>query len=359
MPDPIGAASARLFAAGVERGQRMLALRFLGILISQADDDGLVRCDPDDLAGLGLLHGLQIDEIDRSRMLLEALGVLDREPAGWFIHDFAPADPEVPPAEFLAAVSRTLSRPHRGSMVYEPVPVPPLASIPPPSRHWVSTRLAAPVGLAAAVLVLALVLAGQLQIPLPGQPASSGNAQPATITQGSSPSEANGEPSGAPDVSLPGTSSPGTAAVGTAPGSTGSTTGSDAVCPAGDVAAKVDTVVQHVDSSVAATLPASVPASLPSIVRTTVSGTVHNESQNAVVTMPFAVQVNYANPSGTATTTLTTTALSAPTAIAPGASMPWSVTVDNPPQTPVPVGATASAPAWHWSDANLATRCPH
>src|SRR6266508_2573282 len=109
-PDPIGAASARLFAAGVAGRDRLLALRFLGILLVQADASGRVHGDPDDLVGLGILQGMQPAEVEHSRRWLEAVGVLERDPAGWFIRDFTPVGEEVPPREAMDAIARVLGR---------------------------------------------------------------------------------------------------------------------------------------------------------------------------------------------------------------------------------------------------------
>src|SRR3954470_7934978 len=110
-PDPIGAASARLFAAGLDGRERLLALRFLGLLLVQADDEGRLHTDADDLVGLGILYDMEPDEVEESRRSLEAVGVLKRDAAGWFIRDFAPVGDEVPPAEALGAIARVLGRP--------------------------------------------------------------------------------------------------------------------------------------------------------------------------------------------------------------------------------------------------------
>ena len=111
VPDPIGSASARLFAAGVERHQRLLCLQFLGVLLESADPEGHVQFDPDDLAGLGLLQGMTLEEVTRSRILLETFGILNREPTGWSIKNYAPVDEEVPPAAVMAAIGRVLAKP--------------------------------------------------------------------------------------------------------------------------------------------------------------------------------------------------------------------------------------------------------
>ena len=206
MRDPISIASSRLFGVGVDRRQRLTALRFLGVLLVRADADGRIHCDPEDLAGLGILNGLRPDEVERSRIWLEAVGVLEREPTGWFIHDFAPVADEVPPAEAMAAIARVLGRPVEDEPVVVAEPVALVTAAPDASRSRWSTRwMAAPVGVAAAVLVLALVLSGQLQLPVPGRTVSNTreNAQEAssgdrtTAAGGSGPSSATSPSSSA------------------------------------------------------------------------------------------------------------------------------------------------------------------
>jgi hypothetical protein len=118
----------------------------------------------------------------------------------------------------------------------------------------------------------------------------------------------------------------------------------------------VERVAQEVDSSVPTS---AVRASLPPIVRTSVSGVVRNTASVATVVAPFPVEVTFRDPAGTRTQTMTATALSSPTALAPGAAVPWSVVVENPRQTPVAGGAKAGTPTWRWDDAVLAATCPH
>jgi len=103
----------------------------------------------------------------------------------------------------------------------------------------------------------------------------------------------------------------------------------------------------------------SVRADLPPVVRTSVSGTVRNNSASAVVVNPFPVTVNFTDPAGKTSRTVTATALSGPTPIGPGASIPWSVTVENPHDAPVAGTANTAPPTWRWDDAKLASLCPH
>ena len=59
--DPIGVASARLLALGLDRGERMEVLRFLGILLDHAAPDGSVRAEPAVIAGEFRLSGAAVD----------------------------------------------------------------------------------------------------------------------------------------------------------------------------------------------------------------------------------------------------------------------------------------------------------
>jgi hypothetical protein len=95
------------------------------------------------------------------------------------------------------------------------------------------------------------------------------------------------------------------------------------------------------------------------LVHTSVNGSVRNNSAVAVLVNPFPVTVNFTDPAGKTSRSVTATALPAPTPIAPGASIPWSVTVTDPQDAPVPGAANATPPTWRWDDARLATLCPH
>jgi hypothetical protein len=126
-------------------------------------------------------------------------------------------------------------------------------------------------------------------------------------------------------------------------------------CPSGTVAA----TVEHVDQQVDGTVPTSVriSAGIPPIVHTTVSGVVQNTSPGAAVVPPFPVDVTFTDGSGS-TATMTASALSSAVTVAPGASLPWEIRVDNPPKTPIATGAKANGPTWRWEDPTLAAACP-
>lgn len=368
-PDPIGAASARLFAAGVERQQRLLCLRFLGILLAAADERGHVHTDPDDLAGLGLLHGMSAEEVNRSRVLLETFGVLVRELTGWSIEYFAPIDDEVAPAEAMAAISRVLAKPlgaETPQVTPRPAPVAaaktrptviPLES----ARARRVNRWTAPVGAAAAaaVVLVALLVSGQMRVPLTSTPASHSNQNAIGAGVGASSPSSETAPSPGP---TPSTSSRSVASTSPTPQVSpssapplGTPSPTQAVCPLASVSATVDKMSQQLGSSIGS----SVSASVPQIVQTAVNGTVHNNSAAPVVVNPFPVTVNFTDPAGRTSSTVTATALSAPATIAQGASLAWTVTVQNPKQAPVPTTADAGQPTWHWADSQLAILCPH
>jgi hypothetical protein len=361
-PDPIGRASARLFAAGVEREQRLVTLRFLGILLETADAEGRVHCDPDDLVGLGLLHGLEAEEVTRSRALLETFDVLDREPTGWAIKHFAPVGDEVPPAEVMAAIGRALAKPERKEVVVQPEPV--VVTIESArarrARRWMAAPVAA--ASAAAVVLIALLVSGQMRVPLVSSPASNGhqtavgvgNTQP-SATGGTASSASS--PSSSPSPSAGSATAPSVAQTPAGSAPPGTQSASQEACPVGTVSATIDHMDQQLDTSGPPATTFSV--SLPPIARTSVSGVVHNASAAAVMVSPFPVTVNFADPSGHKHQTVTATALTTPTLVAAGASIPWSVTVQNPQSAPVPGTADAAPPTWRWDDAKLAATCPH
>ena len=366
--DPIGDASARLFAIGIGGRDRLLALRFLGILLAQAGYDGRVHGGPYDLLGLGLFHGMEADEVERSRRSLEAAGVLDPEPGGWWrIRNFAPVgDDEVPPAEVMAMIGRVLGKEVEAPAPVDTAPAAPLSPditpVPVPSHSRFSPRwVAAPAGIAAAVLVVALVLSGQTPISLPGQTAGNSreNAQQVaselSATSSSEP-EAAGSPPGSARGGVPASTGP--AAVNAAPA--GTPTQASVACPPGGVLVAVEKVEQNVNGSVPSSAPEpQLRADLPPIVGTTASGVLRNTSTVPAVAAPFPVEVTFTDGSGTTTATVTAVALSAPVTVAPGQTLAWSVVVRNPERTPFPASAKAGGLSWRWEDAALAAACRH
>jgi hypothetical protein len=256
----------------------------------------------------------------------------------------------------------------------EPVPLPlafptTVTAVPEPSHTRFSPRwVAAPAGIAAAVLVFALLLSGQVNLPGRTVGNSSQNAQQVNSEHAESSTtgpEGTGAPGTSPAASIGGTAPArsGSAPANAAPaaGVTGSTTS----CPLGAVLVAVEKVEQHVDSSVptAATPPTQPPTqigvTLPQIVRTTASGVLRNTSTVPAVVTPFPVEVTFTDGSGATTATVTSIALSKAVTVQPGQALPWSVVVDNPDRTPFPAGAKTGTVMWRWDDPNLAATCPH
>jgi len=344
----------------VERQQRLVTLHFLGVLLEVADEDGHLHCDPDDLAGLGLLHGIDPEEVTRSRALLETFGVLQRQPTGWSIKHFAPPSADAPPAEVMAAIGRALAKPvdteARTPEVATRVVVPMEPARTRLARRW----MAAPVGAAAAaaVVLVALVASGQMRVPLTSSPVSNSHQNAVAAGNTEAPTtpgapEGSSSPSASPSGNAATAPSVAQAPAGAAAGGPAST---QVVCPVGNVSATVDQMSQQIDSSVPSS---SINSSLPPVVHTSVTGVVRNNSAQAVVVNPFPVTVNFSDPAGQTTRSVTATALSGPTPVAAGASIPWSVTVENPNDAPVAGTANASPPAWRWGDAKLAAVCTH
>ena len=225
------------------------------------------------------------------------------------------------------------------------------------ARRW----MAAPVGAAAAaaVVLVALLVSGQVRVPLNSSPASNakqsavgvGVAPTSTIpgapgTSAASGPSASTSPSASPSVAPPPAGAP----------ALGTQASTPIPCPAGTVSATVDHMAQDFGAPPSSS---SINISLPGFVRTSVTGTVHNTALAGVVVNPFLVTVNFTDPSGQAQQSVTATALAGPTPVGAGGSIPWSVTVNNPKDAPVPGTANAAPPSWHWDDASLAAACTH
>lgn len=104
--DVVGTASARLLALGVPRGDRLDALRLLGILGAQADAGGVVKRPLSDLAG-----EFALDPHDAARWLqaLTAAGVVDHHAGGMVLAGREPpAAGGLRLADFLANAAAVL-----------------------------------------------------------------------------------------------------------------------------------------------------------------------------------------------------------------------------------------------------------
>jgi len=346
-------ASARLFAVVVDRRQRLVALRFLAMLMEQADHAGRVHVDPDDLVGLGLLNGLQADEVDRSRRLLELVGVLDREGEAWRIAGFGPDEAGLPHAHAMAAIAQVLE---------PPAPAPDWSDVEPEpaavrTGRRSAWRFGVAAGAAAVAAGVALLVVAPQELRLPTRSASNAGAQ-RTHTVAGAPSASGGSTATTALLSrIPSTT-------GSPSPSSGSSAAGSTACPGGRVVAAVDRVVQEPSpppSPSTSTPPTSVPtgvtADVPGVVRTTVYGTLENPSSAAVVVDPFPVDVVVTGPSGVNSSTTTATVLSAPVTVPPGVKVPWQVSVDAPPQGAGSMTAKARLGTWRWADPVLATAC--
>jgi hypothetical protein len=204
------------------------------------------------------------------------------------------------------------------------------------------------------------MVSGQVRTPLNSSPASNSNQSAvgagATATTGA-PNQppANGSPAQSPPPSTGSATAPSVAQTPAGTAVPGTQAPAQVACPVGSVSATVDRISQHLDNSV----PSSISIDLGPIVHTTVTGSVHNNSPSTVVANPFPVTVNFTDPSGQNGQTVSATALTQPTLIGAGADVPWSVTVQNPKDAPVPGTANAAQPTWHWDDAQLAATCTH
>src|SRR5205807_7652615 len=128
-----------------------------------AYDAGRVHVDPDDLVGLGLLDGLEPGEVDRSRRVLELVGVLEREGGAWRIAGFTPADAGARPAEAMAAIARALDSP-APLTDWTDVDSAPETTRASRRSAW---RLGLAAGAAAVAAAAALLLAGPSELRLP------------------------------------------------------------------------------------------------------------------------------------------------------------------------------------------------
>lgn len=107
--DPVGDASARLLAAGVERRERLATLEFFGLLLDHATADGRVRLDPAMLAGeFDVDPGAATSHMAR----LASVGSIRRDGAGWVIPSYRDYRPSgLRAADAMALIAEALGRP--------------------------------------------------------------------------------------------------------------------------------------------------------------------------------------------------------------------------------------------------------
>lgn len=83
--DPLGRASARLYAVGLGLGERRRALRLLGALLDMAGPGGRLPSDLQTLAALVGEHGIPADDLDSYLGWLEDVAAVERGAHGWVV----------------------------------------------------------------------------------------------------------------------------------------------------------------------------------------------------------------------------------------------------------------------------------
>jgi hypothetical protein len=339
--DPVSVASARLFGLGIDRRQRLVALRFLGALMARADAGGQLALATGELTLLGRDHHLSPEEVGRSLLWLELVSVLERRDGTWLIADFEPIGSTPPPAEAMEVIARVMAR-----------PLPPEVHLPAAPNIVAHTHRPARSGIA----VAAVAVAAALLVALWPYGRSSGSHVISTAGAGRTTSSSSGQTAGT------GATGPGTSA--SAPAGTAGTTAvahQPVVCPTGGPVVVVAPIVAAAPSlpNLGHALRGTIPlgGALPS----TVSGTLRNDSSYPLVVDPFPVVVHPTGPAGVPLPDATFPATREPVTLQPGQSIPWSTSVGLPSALAGAVRVTASAriTGWHWADAALAAACPH
>lgn len=373
--DPIGTASARLLALGVERTRRLAVLRFLGILLDHAGLDGVVRVDVGTLAGE---FRLERADVRAHVTALERAGILTEEPAGLRVAGFANHGATgLPEGEAMALIASVLGSPAPGTpgrrsldeLWLDDAPV--VTEAPSLAEHDAPTLVGAagnrvragfrqPVGAALALITgLVLVVAAVFAQPASDRSELSEVAVGRPATTESIPTTVDGTPgtSGEAEPVTP---------VGTAPGPTlpgtsiapGSTTVPVAAVPGQDAPVAVEGAcpaqVPAVSDVVAEVEPAdlsAVVASSPWVV--SVEGLLVAGAETASVTS-IPVVVHFSDGSE-----VTGEALAAPVLLEPGRAVRWQTTIDAGATTVPDVSSvSAGAPVWQWAEPGLAGTCP-
>lgn len=115
--DPVGVASARMYARGIAGADRLEALKLLGVLIDHADHAGRVSFDADVLAA-ELAAG--INQAHRYYRWLESTGVIQREGDGWQIVGYTPPTGAMSTADAMDVVARVMARDDRSPTAATP-----------------------------------------------------------------------------------------------------------------------------------------------------------------------------------------------------------------------------------------------
>lgn len=317
--DAVGRTSARLLAAGVDRGARLDALHLLAILDASADVGGRVRRPLDDLADeFGLDHGSVMRSLDH---LVAVDAVVRDGPAVLLPRHGAHAVGGLLLADFLDDVRGALEDDSSVSR----------------RRSQLLTRVSVGLVAAAAVAAVALIAPGSAgggTTPIAATPTTDSGA---TITAvADAPTGAGGRPvtpdSNRPDrPSAPVAGSTGRSTTPTRPEPV--TTTPAAACPTGAPTAAVTSAEGDIDET------ASTVGTSP-----TISGTATNPAERAIVITEMSVRAG-----------ATRGHLVEPLAIGPGETVTWSVPVDG---VGVPEGDEADIEAWEWADPAIAASCP-
>jgi hypothetical protein len=339
--DPVSVASARLFGLGVDRRERLVALRFLGALMTRADPEGRLPLATGELTLLGRDHKLGPEDVGRSLLWLELVSVLERREGAWLIADFEPLGSAPPPAAAMEVIARVMARPAPPAVDHRAEP-----------NLVMHARRPAWGGLA----VGAVAVAAALLVALWPSGGSGGSHVISTAGSGRTTSSSSGQ-SSSTAAAGPGTSA--SAPTGTA-GST-AVAHQPVVCPTGGPVVVVAPIVAAAPSlpNLGNALRGTIP--LGGALPTTVSGTLRNDSSYPLVVDPFPVVVHPTGPAGIPLPDATFPATRQPVTLQPGQSIPWSTSIGLPSALAGAVRVTASArvTGWHWADPALAAACPH
>jgi len=360
--DPVGAASARLLAAGVPRPDRLFALRVLGLLLDHADRNGVVRLHPGMLAGEFTLDRLRVEA---AYLRLRAAGVLLPAPDGWRIDEFdGYQSGGVNAGAALELIAHLLEEPERP--VTHPAPV--LAPAPAPAPR---TAHRSPVLAGVAVLLMVVVAAAarpsdpEVALRVAGAmrvEAGEERREPQPVTRFDrrtvwSPTTAAPSPSASLPSSAP---APTATATTSAPPAVTSADAITAVaeiaklpaCPTGRPVVTVDDVdalivpAEAIAPAVGHTTSVGrTPGAGQASWRVTVKGTAVNGAKRALVLEAFDVVVT------TADGDQEVHALEEPLRLAPGASHEWEVVTTTPLTSPPPDEGDVEVVvrSWRWA----------
>lgn len=324
--DPVSAASAALFAAGVSRTRRMAVLQLFGLLLDHADVSG--RVHPREVL---VAFGISPEGAMFDLALLETVGAvhpdLDRADGAWFIpgyeHHHAVA---MPTGAGLEVLARFMNDPAAGLESAAGQPAGTRANV----RPWLATAgVAAAVALVLGVLGAVILgrdagtlrLATEVLTPGTPSPAPSGVDAPSDTTIG------------APQGSGPGASpSAPSSSAATRPPPQGTTTTPVAPpCPSGGPVVQVQRVT---------VMPT---AGLAPAWKVVVTGDVINQATAPVVVEVIDVVVDvWGAP-------VRTTVPGNTRAMAPGGRQFWRAEVPGGTLPPLAPSATGAVSAWSWA----------